>query len=59
MPMYCNEMLAQDSRSSGYDVNIAGRLFSLWPRTQIDQAGKCIVLQCDSLCCSMLQYVAV
>ena len=58
MPMYCNEMLAQDSRSSGYNVNIGGRLYSLLPGTQIDQAGKCIVLQCDALCCSVLQYVA-
>ena len=41
IPMYCNEMPAQDSRSGGSAVNIAGRLCSLLPRnTEVAQAGK-------------------
>jgi len=41
IPVYCNEMLAQDSKTSGNSVNIAGRLCSLLPRnTEADQAGK-------------------
>ena len=41
IPMYCNEMPTQDSRSGGSAVNIAGRLCSLLPRnTEVDQAGK-------------------
>jgi len=41
IPMYCNEMPAQDSRSGGSAVNIAGRLCQLLPRnTEVDQAGK-------------------
>ena len=41
-PMYCNEMVTTDSKSSGASsVNMAGKLCSILPRnTEVDQAGK-------------------